>query len=117
MSASSEAFIDEFEEVKSIVNSNGGINELILYGPSTTNDYHNCLVYSESEKVLVPSVDEYKSRLKESFKEISNNFDLLDISFRCISSIFLEEDSDSIINLGLNLASLYIEKLGILNSN
>lgn len=117
MSASSEAFIDEFEEVKSIVNSNGGINELILYGPSTTNDYHNCLVYSESEKVFVPSVDEYKSRLKESFKEISNNFDLLDISFRCISSIFLEEDSDSIINLGLNLASLYIEKLGILNSN
>lgn len=107
MSASKPEFLENFEELRSLVNSEKGILNTILYSPSFMNDHQ---VLPHSILTIVPNLNEYIKTLNEEFTHLNNDCDINEIAIKSLSENWKDKIEYN-SNLGVDLTNFVIKSL------
>lgn len=107
MTASSEAFSEDFEELKILVNDNNGIFDSILYCPTFMNVHQKL---PESKLIVVPNQSEYIETLKSRLYHLDEDKDICEIAIMSLSEGWKDE-TEYFFDLGVNLTELVIKSI------
>lgn len=105
ISATSENVYEFFEEIRELVNNNGGIFDTILLNPIFRNEH---IKLPDSKLIQVQSKKEYLLKMQEEFNHLDCNLSLLQIAVMSLSD-YWKDGMECSVDLGINLA-IYIIK-------
>lgn len=107
MTASNHEFLENFEELKNLMNSRSGILNTILFCPVFINDHQE---FTDSKLILVPNRNDYIEIFKQEFSHIIKDKNIDEIAIMSLSEIWKDEIRYH-FNLGVDLSNLAIKSL------